>query len=343
MSLRRAEHGLQKTEQELERLKFGAAQLYVVLKKHNLLSLKESSQADSERLKTAEIIKGYQDRMKSKDDEITVLKHRITRLEERAGAELPPMQPATLGLAFPGLGERRTSRAAPHLGPSGPKIGRPNSRNGSIMPIAAQGTTESISLNIPEPEEDFSKADELQKNYEAKIEELKRVQALELHKATKEKDAAQKYWETRLKSLSRLQKSDTLHKLLKRQSDILAMLAKSKKPPPKKDMELTAFIFGRRLRELPINIAAREEVEETEEYEEIYQDWEDYEDDGEAEQGGIASISLIEKISDNPNPDSTNRRKSVKVRGSTVKPKTSKIPEIGDPLADSSSSTKTGP
>ena len=105
---------------------------------------------------------------------------------------------------------------------------------------------ETFSEEIPQEEEDLTPVDELEKSYVRQIEALQREHKKEMDILVKERERITRHWEIRLNSLSRLQKTSNVQRLIKRQNMIL-QLASNYRPKSDVNRQTSAHIAGKSL------------------------------------------------------------------------------------------------
>jgi hypothetical protein len=261
-----------------------------VLKKHGLLTEKEAN-TETDRAKTAEVLKGYQDELSKKDEEISELKSLISKLEEAVEtAEVSLNDSVSLRRASmlfstqtgsfhkgqgPSFVAQPTSQESNRLSTINSSLlpdiysskGNINSSNHSInqsesrrASINVRSRRKSVSPNHThsvdeigfqeeEKTENWKAAEDLEKNYQQRLQDLKNQHQKELKAHLLKREKLTKQWEIRIGSLTRLQKTSKLQKALERQKMLLKMIGKHYKPKSQ-DQAIQVNLAGRNLREL---------------------------------------------------------------------------------------------
>jgi hypothetical protein len=216
---------------EYEKVKLDALQSYLILKKNNLLPDNiYFTFTNEDEAKLMDMLKGYQTEINKKDEAIANLKKQIKRLEF-SGAE---------------SSSRRLTIRGSVAGKRQSVLNRPSVADSSFADTVDESPVQ------PEVQEiDYSKADELEKNYLVKLERIKADNLKELQIWKDKEEKIRRDWEIKTRSIANLQINAKLQKILKKQN-LLIDLATKARPRPDCDKEVTANISGITLRQMGI-------------------------------------------------------------------------------------------
>ncbi|KAJ3057524.1 hypothetical protein HK097_004046, partial [Rhizophlyctis rosea] len=266
--LERAEKQFQSRENEEHKMKFNAARLYLLLKKHNLLTGDENLSSEEDRAKTADIIDQYQSQLDRHDTTILWLRGRISQLEELTEVKQQPqsnrppttasiMLPPSSRASFTALGAgskhhsvqgshtsvtRRRSVASALLGTTD-KDQKEDAMWGVSLEEESEEDVEGEEPDEP-IDEDLIKANALEQLYEQQISDLTEAHALEIHSLEQEHTRLAQEWEIKLTSLLRLHDEDHMTKVARRQERLLKLAVEQYRPRPPRNVGVQVYLKG---------------------------------------------------------------------------------------------------